>query len=84
MLRYFQRLSSECVIPVPLIFKGERHPLLDWSQSGFSMDSIDAESMGRQIKSILVFPFDDLEIRLSVEAEVIWVDTDERRAGFWN
>jgi alginate biosynthesis protein Alg44 len=69
-------------IPIGVEIDGVRYTVDDWSVGGFGVESpMTAHQPGDRFPARLLFPFEDFELTLRLEAQLIYVITDPPRFG---
>lgn len=69
-------------IPIGIEIEGERHQLDDWSVGGFgSMPVLPGRRAGERFPARLILPFEDFELTLAVECELVYALPDGSRCG---
>ncbi len=69
-------------IPIGVEIDGVRFTVDDWSVGGFGVESpMTAHQPGDRFPARLMFPFEDFELTLRLEAQLIYVLTDPSRFG---
>lgn len=69
-------------IPIGIEIDGARHQLDDWSVGGFgSMPVLPERRVGERFPARLILPFEDFELTLALECEVVYALADGSRCG---
>ncbi len=69
-------------IPIGIEIDGDRHQLDDWSVGGFgSMPVLPGRRPGERFPARLVLPFEDFELTLALECELVYALPDGTRCG---
>jgi alginate biosynthesis protein Alg44 len=69
-------------IPIAVEIDGTRYSVDDWSMGGFGVAGpITSRQVGERFAVRLAFPFEDFELTLRLEAQMIYVLTDSPRFG---
>ena len=69
-------------IPIGIEIDGVRYTVDDWSVGGFGVESpMSAHQPGDRFPARLLFPFEDFELTLRLEAQLIYVLADPARFG---
>ncbi len=70
-------------IPITVEVDGARFACDDWSMGGFGIEGGPAAAQpGERLSVRLIFPFEDFEIALRAECQVVYVTEDGTRAGY--
>lgn len=69
-------------IPIAVEIDGARFTVDDWSMGGFGVDSpFAARQPGERFAARLIFPFEDFELALRLQAQLIYALTEPARFG---
>jgi alginate biosynthesis protein Alg44 len=69
-------------IPISVEIDGTRYTVDDWSMGGFGIESeITSRQPGERFPARLIFPFEDFEVSLRVDCQMVYVLEDASRFG---
>jgi alginate biosynthesis protein Alg44 len=69
-------------IPIQAELDGVRYQLDDWSVGGFGVESVmTSRQAGEHFPMRLIFPFEEFEMTMRMEARMVYVDQDHGRFG---
>ncbi|HET6519741.1 MAG TPA: HlyD family efflux transporter periplasmic adaptor subunit [Geminicoccaceae bacterium] len=69
-------------IPIRVEIDGTRYQVDDWSVGGFGVENVVASRQpGERYRCRVIFPFEDFELSMRVEAQMVYVDVDNQRFG---
>jgi alginate biosynthesis protein Alg44 len=69
-------------IPIGVEIDGTRYTVEDWSMGGFGVESeITSRRPGERFPVRVVFPFEDFEVSLRLDCQMVYITEDARRFG---
>jgi len=69
-------------IPITVEIDGTRFTVDDWSMGGFGVDSeMTSRQPGERFPCRLIFPFEDFEVSLRLDAQMVYILADQSRFG---
>ena len=69
-------------IPLTIEIDGTRYHVDDWSMGGFGVASgMTSRQVGERLPARILFPFEDFEVSLHVECQLVYITEDNTRFG---
>ncbi len=69
-------------IPLTIEIDGTRYHVDDWSMGGFGVaNAMTSRQVGERLPARILFPFEDFEVSLHVECQLVYITEDNSRFG---